>query len=216
MKLTFDPPLILAPKRTGSTILQNIVHLIYYQRMGCVLKKHEFIKVNTPVIIPIRDPRDVALSHYRLITDRSSIYQKDLTFLDDRRIQTNLVLMQQLYQYYHNQSNALILRYEDLYEQKLGNYEKILQQLSEFLGFELSDQLKQLINQSLNINSIKKRSEELKTWKNYDNNFKDGYCIHGNHVESIEIKKWNDKIAPHLIPQINNRLKNLIKILNYE
>lgn len=215
-----DLPIVVSAKRTGSTILQNLVHIILTGEKGLIEKAHNFIEVrpDRKVIVPIRDPRDTAISLYRTVLTNQKKIDKisDINVFNHIDILGNLNLMGKMYNFYKGRKNALILKYEDVYSDNLGDYEKVVEILCNFLEVDNTPELNKLINKELNIDKIKKVSDELGTFRKFDNNLESGFCIHGNHIESTKVLSWRDRVDAGLINQLNELYKPAIIDLGYE
>lgn len=215
-----DLPIVVSAKRTGSTILQNLVYTIMTGEKGLIEKSHHFIEVrpDRKVIIPLRDPRDIAISHYRTILTNQKTIDKisDINVFKHVDILGNINLMGRMYNFYKERKNALIIKYEDVYSDNLGDYTKVVEILCNFLEVENTPELNELINKELDINKIKKVSDELGTFKKYDNHLETAFCIHGNHIESKKVLSWRDRVDSKIIDELNELYKLAIVNLGYE
>lgn len=211
---------VVAARRTGSTILQNIAHIILTGKKGVIPKNHHNVSFtpNTKVIVPVRDPRDTALSIYRtVISNQENVTAvNDINIFKSHVISTDLNLMSTLYNLHKNRENSLIVRYEDVYQKELGDYTKITKVLCDFLEVKNTPQLNEIITTELNIDKMKKVSDTLGTFKKWDNDLETGFCIHGNHIESKTILSWKDRVDASIIDSLNQLYKPLILNLGYE
>ena len=215
-----DLPIVISAKRTGSTILQNIVHIICTGEKGLIEKSHDFFEARSDrkVIVPIRDPRDTAISLYRTEgTNQKSINKiADINVFTGHNILGNLNKMGRMYNFYKNRDNSLIVRYEDFHSEILGDYEKIVDVLCNFLEVENTAKLNDKINEILNIDKIKKVSDDLGSFRKYDNHLESAFCIHGNHIESKTVLSWRDRVDESIIDELNEFYKTAILDLGYE
>jgi len=215
-----DLPIVISAKRTGSTILQNILHIICTGEKGLVTKHHNFFEASSDrkVIVPIRDPRDTSISLYRtVVTNQKTIHKiSDINVFKNGNILTNLNDMGRMYNFYKNRPNAMIVRYEDFHSGTLGNYEKLVDRLCNFLKIENTKNLNDKINDILNIDKIKKVSDDLGSFREFDNHLESAFCIHGNHIESKNVLSWKDRVDESIIDELNNLYKIAILDLGYE
>jgi len=215
-----DLPIVISAKRTGSTILQNIVHIICTGEKGLIEKSHDFFEARSDrkVIVPIRDPRDTAISLYRTEgTNQKSISKVvDINVFKGHNVLGNVNKMGQMYNFYKDRDNSLIVRYEDFHSGTLGDYEKIVDTLCNFLEVENTAKLNDKINEILNIDKIKKVSDDLGSFRKYDNHLESAFCIHGNHIESKTVLSWRDRVDTSIVDELNEFYKNAILDLGYE
>jgi len=121
-----------------------------------------------------------------------------------------------MYNFYKNGDNSLIVRYEDFHSGTLGNYEKIVDVLCNFLEVENTPNLNDKINDILNIDKIKKVSDDLGSFRKFDNHLESAFCIHGNHIESTSVLSWKDRVDTSIVDELNEFYKNAILDLGYE
>ena len=213
-------PIVASAKRTGSTILQNIVHIICTGDKGLIQKFHGVHKANPniKVIVPIRDPRDTAISFYRtiLVNQKTINNITNISVFKDPTNFNNIHNMVQLYNFYKNRPNSLIIRYEDVYSHELGNYDKIVNILCKFLEIENTQELNDKINHILSIDKIKKVTDELATFKSNDSNLESSFCVHGNHIESKSVLSWRDRVNDSIVDELNQLYKLVILELGYK
>jgi hypothetical protein len=210
-------PLVISAKRTGSTILQNVTHILLTGEKGLVPKSHGFKKTNGKVIIPIRDPRDTAISFYRTIVSNQKKIDRieDINVFKNSEILRNLNLMVDLYNFYKDNPNALIVRYEDVYTNRLGEYSNLMTKLSKFFELELTDELVDKVNHYLNIDDMKSVSDSLATFQKHDSNLDSSFCIHGNHIEDTNVIGWRERVDSNIVNELNNLYNDYILKLNY-
>jgi hypothetical protein len=213
-------PIVISAKRTGSTIIQNIVHIICTGEKGLIEKSHDFFeaRLDRKVIVPIRDPRDTAISLYRtVLTNQKSIKKiVDINVFKNHNVLGNINKMGKMYNFYKNRANSLILKYEDFHSDTLGDYAKIVDVLCNFLEVENTQELNNKINTILNIDEIKKVSDDLGSFRKYDNHLESGFSIHGNHIESKNVLSWKDRVDESIIDELNELYKIAILDLGYE
>lgn len=212
-----QPPIILSAKRTGSTIVQNIVHILLNGTQGAVEKKHKFESYTKKVIVPIRDPRDTAISYLRtIIKNQQSMDEvSELQPFKDSKIKDNLELMVELYTHYKVRDNGLILRYENIHSKPLGDYTKITKSISQFLGIDWSEELNERVHEILDINKMKEVSDELESFKRCDNKKEEPFYIHGFHIEKTNKIGWREKLDSQLQKSVSNLYREYIKKLDY-
>lgn len=209
---------VLSAKRCGSTILQNIGHIVTYGRRGRLIKHHDAYKVvEGNKLVPIRDPRDMVVSMRRTVLGME-VPITDLGFVRDERIVWQLNVLHELYQKYKEDPTALILRYEEMFKDGLGNYEHVTKLLCEFLNVEFTDELMETVNTELNFDKLKKVSDSIESFTDYDYNvgYKEGFGIHGKHIGSSKVSEWKDVIPEHLHTELNELLKELLTNLDYD
>ena len=209
--------MVISAKRVGSTIIQNVAHIILTGEKGLVPKSHSYRNTNDKVIIPIRDPRDTAISFYRTIVSN----QKQIEFISNidifknSKIINNLNLMVDLYNLYKNKSNALIIRYEDVHTNELGNYSKLIELICNFFNIQITNELIDKVNHYLDINNMKQVSDDLVSFTKTDNDLDSSFCIHGNHIENKKIVNWKSKIDINIVDELNELYAHHITNLNY-
>ena len=215
--------IVLSAKRCGSTIIQNIGHIILHGKKGRLVKHHSNTTKKGKILIPIRDPRDVAISIRRtLIKDYYSKKKEvdtditDLTFVTHKLVTSQLNIMSELYSNHKNNKNALILRYEDVSSEGLGKYEKITKILCDFLGVQYSEELMNIINTELNFNVLKNVSDSMNTFKQNDIiSKKTNYGLHGGHIKSNTVSVWENRVPKELHNLLNKKLEKYLNKLQY-
>jgi hypothetical protein len=215
--------IVLSAKRCGSTIIQNIGHIILHGKKGRLVKHHSNTTKKGKILIPIRDPRDVAISIRRtLIKDYYSKKKEvdtditDLTFVTHKLVTSQLNIMSELYSNHKNNKNALILRYEDVFSEGLGKYEKITKILCDFLGVQYSEELMNIINTELNFNVLKNVSDSMNTFKQNDIiSKKTNYGLHGGHIKSNTVSVWENRVPKELHNLLNKKLEKYLNKLQY-
>lgn len=215
--------IVLSAKRCGSTIVQNITHIILNKTKGRIKKHHSFLKTDEPVIITIRDPRDMVISIRRNLlldyyvdkVDKDKPI-KDLKFLNNSIITKQLSIQNKLCDYYKNRKNALILKYDDCYSDGLGVYDKIGNKIANFLNKKYTNEIKELVDDILDFDNLVKISNSMKTFKNNDteHGLKTQYGLHGGHIKSKVISGWVNVVPKYLHDDFNEKLKNYIEKYN--
>lgn len=209
--------MVISAKRVGSTIIQNVAHIVLTGEKGLVPKVHDFRNTNDKVIIPIRDPRDTAISFYRTIISNQKQIEliSNVDIFKNFEIINNLNLMVNLYNFYKNKSNALIIRYEDIHINELGNYSKLVELLCTFFNIPITNELINKVNHYLDINNMKRVSDELASFTKNDSNLDSSFYIHGNHIENKNVVTWESRVDINIVDELNQMYKYHITNLNY-
>jgi len=209
---------VISSYRCGSTIIQLVAHIILYKKVGVIGKIHKDVNPSRfeKVIIPIRDPRDVALSRRRMLALMGDIKNgpiEDLSFLNNKVIIRQLNLLRSLYVKYKDRKNVLIVRYEDVYSEGLGKYNKLCKLLAGFLDVELTDEIMQMVESELNYDKMRGAVEDLGVMESYEEK---SYWMRGQHIKSDKVTFWRDEVPPHLLDAFNQKLKPYWKKLGYD
>jgi len=212
-------PIVIASKRTGSTIVQNIGHIICTGNTGALPKRHSVQEPkNQQIITIVRDPRDVAISMYRTHVINKPKFDKiiDLKLLDNKSVMSNIRTMQKMYLRFSTDETVLNLRYEDIFKDRLGDYTELIKLITKFVGVENTPKLNKEINDKLHIDKIKKLSDKIVNFNKHTLKADEVLYIHGSHIETVDIKTWRDKISPELVDKYNDKLKRYITTMGYE
>lgn len=216
---------VLSAKRCGSTIIQNIGFFILYKKKGRLKKTHNFVSVekNDMVLLPIRNPRDVAVSLKRTLID--DYYKKtkikteinNLSFLNDKIIKDQLNLMLKLYSCYSKNQNVLILKYEDVFKNGIGDYDILIKKISKFYKVNLNKSNIDLLKKTYDIHQLYDVSSNMSTFKLNDHNTTK-YGLHGKHISQIEKVNdiWKDWIPENLHIEYCKQLKYYTDKLGYK
>lgn len=215
---------VLSAKRCGSTIIQNVGYIVINKKKGRLKKIHQnrnIVKGNL-ILMPIRDPRDVSLSirrtlirdYYSKVNKKEGVI-KDLNFLNNNIIIKQLDLMVELYEKYENEKKCLVLRYEEIFKNGLGDYEILVKELCGFFNVEFTDELNTLVHNVLNFNNLKKISSSMNSFKKNDMGTT-SFGLHGGHIGSSSVSVWEEKIPLNLHEEYNEKLGKYLKRLNYK
>jgi len=214
---------VLSAKRCGSTIIQNVTYYLIHKKQGRVKKYHSSNKIlkNVKIIIPIRDPRNVALSFRRTILNDKLKKSKinppinNLSFLSNTKLVTQLNIMESLYKKYKDDPNALILKYEDIFQNGLNDYNILIDKISAFLEINVSDELRREIHEELDFYKLKNISDKITTFKKNDMSTTK-FGLHGQHISSDKLSYWEYEIPDNLKNEYNTKLKRFLNNLGYE
>jgi hypothetical protein len=209
---------VIGPHRTGSTIIQNIGYFIINKKKGRLQKTHiyEYNK-NLIYLVTIRDPREMVISIKRNIIDGGvkNLKITDLTFLSNSKITKDLDNLLKIYSKHKESKNSLILKFEDIYPSGLGNYDFVINKISNFLNINTTIDDIQKIKDELNYKKLKKISDNIKYFNKNDVNTT-SYGLHGNHISSKNTKTWNEIVDVKLHDKFNELLLKYIKETDYK
>jgi len=199
-----------------------VLQSILFGKKGRVDKHDKLLyPKNKKIIIPIRDARNVCISirktlilDYYSDSNKSDININNLNFVDNKHCVDQLKIMVGLYQKYKNDENSLILKYEDIYPNGLGDYKYVVKKLCGFLDIKYTSELQLKVDEILDFDKLKSISSKMDTFKKNDMS-NSSYGLHGNHINSDNISYWKEVIPKKFHDELNKKLDVYLKDLNY-
>lgn len=203
-----DPSIIqYGPPRTGSTLLWNVLRAVCHekdvQRCHRLSRFRKSVFCRSPIIVSVRNPIDCI---------SSSIQRFE-------KVPSNEVLNEQLAMYERNgiwdllevknKSNALIMKYENFYQ----DWDYIFSKIEGFLQIKISDNLKKECIDNFSIEQVEKKSKALGSFSNYDKND----FIHGKHISEYKGKVGHGEeyLPAELVEKIYTKFKVIFDEFGY-
>lgn len=196
-----DTIIQFSPPRTGSTLIFNILRIIFHNKK--ILKLHNMStikkKISIPIIVTVRNPLD-SISSILRVNEEKSLNSTIITeyinyFVNDAGIKDVLEIA--------NKDNVLILKYEEFQ----NDFEYIFEKLEKFFSIEIKIELRNEIIHEFNIDKVKEKQSNLKNFSQYD---KISH-IHGNHISEYNGKSYYEKLLDreYIDQIINDKIINM-------
>ena len=179
--------------RSGCTFISQLLANIF--GLENLNSGHSGYKVDDdlPVVITLRDFKDVVLSFWRV---HNNISLKDLELgkracFEEIKPELNMVkksIDQHLNPTFENNNKVLLLRYEDFFP---DNFDYIFGQFEDFFDIQISKQMKKKLIQNYSFQRNKYKASKMTSFKQYDKEY-----IHGLHLYKGKIGGWTDLLNP--------------------
>lgn len=157
-----------------------------------------------PIVLILRDPRDVLTSQYfsiknshplltpqlierRKIAQASTVDEHALSSQSDRFVKTYTEYLTNVY----GKSNVLFIKYEEL----ITDFRTCLEKINKHCGFGLTNEQISLLDRT---DSFKKKKEDQLT-----------------HVRKISAGDHKEKLKPETIEILNQKFEGILRTLNY-
>ncbi len=173
--------------RTGSTVVWQILADLFPDR---VVKAHAFPVLPQPVVITVRDFRDVVLSRCGVAFHRQGdaladrLLQVDADTLRDeaRYVAEHERRMRRAMRLYEHMGNALVLYYETFFD----DLTPVFDALEGFFGLTIDPRRRERLAATFSLAQNRAESERLRDFAVYDNKTQ----VHGAHVFDGRPGRW--------------------------
>ena len=196
--------IVFGPPRSGTTLVYNILKDIFPKRN--VEHRHTYRKKDEkfPTVVVYRHPLDCITSsilRYQLKPTQEVIQQQILEFENNDIWKVIEV---------KDNKNILMLKYEDF----VHNFEIVFNAAEKFFNIKIYSDIRKLINERYNINSVEKITGKMETYKEMDRKT----LFHGKHfnINKGEPNYHKNFLKEDQIVYLSNIYKNFLLTFNYK
>ena len=198
--------------RSGCTFISQVLVGVFGR--DSVEAGHEpyLLESGQPVIVSVRDFRDVVLSYWRV--------QNDIPFKDIERgrkaslkdIEPQLTFVkhsieQHLGPTVHNNDRSLLLRYEEFFPDK---FDFIFAEFERFFDIKVGKKKRKELQQAYSFKRNKYKASKMQSFQQYDKEF-----IHGLHLHNGKVGGWQDLLQQDYHQALNQQLATELKDWGY-
>ena len=224
--LQFGPP------RSGTTMVSQTLRVIFNECIDLVIfkdyprppkiiaqKTHTFERLKGDGSPPIsivgayRDFRDAMVSKWRANLSRANKYSSDalnrqMTETEIYRFFSVIESVQEANMMRQCYPKMLWLKYEKFYQ----DIDYLIDKLCFFYKIEVSSELREIVNNSVNIDINRKRAAKMNTFSEFDNIS----GIHGHHIFKGKVGGWKDCVPVNFHELVNNFFKDSLISWGYD
>lgn len=202
-------------------ISNNKLKLLKTHNSNCVINGCSFAsnKNTTGVIYVVRDPRDVVLSasnHFSLSNDEvcELMQNKNATLMPRKELKHEIITIlgswNDHFRYWVNHKNCLLIKYEEMINDKHTVIHKIIDYFSKYLKLKINeDKIINTINSTSFTNMQKQEGKGLFKENVRNKNKKIKFFYNG------KINNWDGKLNKSIQKKIESRFYNEMKELGY-
>lgn len=198
--------------RSGCTFITQLLVGIFGRDNVSASHKPYSLKPGQPLLLSVRDFRDVVLSYWRVQNDISF---KDIecgrkATLEEINPQLNLVkhaIEHHLNPTFKNNDHTLILKYEDFFPDQ---FDFIFAQFEQFFDISINKKKRKELQQAYSFKRNKYKASKMKSFQHYDKEF-----IHGLHLHKGEVGGWKALLLTEHHKSLNELLAHELEAWNY-
>ena len=173
--------------RSGCTLVSQLLAGVFGREHLSAGHAPYFLDGDQPLVITLRDFRDVALSFWRVHNDISKADLRRGRQATRQELQAQLVpvkraIREALLPCYERNERVLLLRYEDFFP---GRYDVIFDQFEEFFNVSIGAVRRKKLQKAYSFQRNKYKASKLSSFREYDSDY-----IHGGHCHKGEIGGW--------------------------
>lgn len=186
--------------RSGCTFIsQLLAELFGLQNLEAGHERYTG-KTEEPVVISIRDFRDVVLSFWRVHNDIpfkeiESGRQASLAEIEPQISMVKASIQNHLLPTYKDNKHVLLLRYEQFFPDQ---FDYLFTEFEKFFSIKVGKKKRTSLKLAYSFNRNKHKSQKMQSFKEYDKEF-----IHGLHCYQGKVGGWKDLLVPEAHAQLN-------------
>ena len=199
--------------RSGTTLLRNLLIPIFQDETGSRIEmSHGVIVTNGPLLVNVRDFRDITASLWRINHakyDKEGKVKNKMSKLDVKgNVNSAIQNISSLNQTLHSNPQALLVRYEEYWD----NPDRLLDQIEGYLDIKIPKELREAGKANCDIKKMKALGDELEDWDKVD----EETDIHGKHIYTGKPGTWKEFVEKDLRKRLNLKLRRYLKEYGYK
>ena len=179
---------------------------------------HEFIELNkdTKLIIIIRDPREVVISHWRIYyakyNENKLINRPTIHELDGNIDQVKQKL-KTLYKYLSIDNHKILFRYENFFD----NSDYVMNKIEKDFNINIPEEDRIKITSKTSLQSNQKIANKMlkKSKEDFFNTYDEETQIHARHINSPQPNSYKNILTQKQINYLNKKLEFELNIFGY-
>jgi hypothetical protein len=200
--------------RSGSTVISQLLKALFGRENVWAGHDPVFLEDERPVVITVRDFRDVLASkwrvHSRVSREQLDKKKREMTASEfDRYLHTvRGEVSGNLNSTYKRNKNILLMRYEEFFP---DNFDFIFNKFEKHFNIEIDTETRKELSEKYCLKANKKRADKFKTFEKFDKEY-----IHGEHIYKGKIGTWKDIVPKRFHNKMNKMLKKHLEEWGYK